>query len=237
MPTPPRSRYAAVVTTAFVGAGVVALGTANALPDLKAQVGYATPDMYAEGGAGGYDLADRTNAAADRASRSDARTTTITSTDQTAPNYFQLPLRNYTPSSPFGWRDLNGAPQFHDGFDMAVPQGTPYYAIAPGTVILARWNGGLGYNVQIDHGNGIVSIYGHSSKLIVHEGQHVNAGDLLGLTGNTGFSFGPHLHLGIEINGKLADPATFMLKHGVDLNKHIEVVNGGVLPPATDPKQ
>src|SRR2546430_14009056 len=136
--------------------------------------------MYAEGGAGGYDLADRTSAAADRASRSDARTTTITSTDQTAPNYFQLPLRNYTPSSPFGWRDLNGAPQFHDGFDMAVPQGTPYYAIAPGTVILCRWNGGLGDNVQIDPGNGIGSLYRHSSKLIRPEGPPVHAGDPVG---------------------------------------------------------
>ena len=233
MPTPPRTRYAAVVTTAFVGAGVVALGTANALPDLKATSGYASPDLYAEGGAGGgTDLADRTKAVADRASRGDDRTLPLTTADQAAADYYLLPLKNYTPSSPFGWRDLNGAPQFHDGFDMAVPQGTPYYAIASGTVILARWNGGLGYNVQIDHGNGVISIYGHSSKLIVHEGQHVNAGDLLGLTGNTGFSFGPHLHLGININGKLVDPAAFMLKHGVDLQRRIQVIDGGVLPPA-----
>ena len=172
---------------------------------------------------------------ADRASRGDDRSLPLTTLNQSALDWYQLPLRTYTPSSPFGWRDLNGTPQFHDGFDMAVPQGTPYYAIASGTVILARWNGGLGYNVQIDHGNGIISIYGHSSKLIVHEGQHVNAGDLLGLTGNTGFSFGPHLHLGIRLNGTLVDPATFMLRHGVDLNRRVQALDGATLPPATQP--
>lgn len=222
VPTPPRTRYAAVVTTAFVGAGVVALGAGHAMPDLKGQGGYAALDGGLDGAAG--DLTDR-QALLDRSSRSLDRTAPVATSEQSAPDYWQLPLRTYTVSSPFGarWGTL------HPGVDLACAEGTPYYAPAAGTVILARWNGGYGYNVMIDHGGGVVSVYGHSSKLLVKEGQRVKAGDLLGLTGNTGYSFGAHLHYEIRINDKPIDPVPFMRQHGVDVAKHIEVVNGGVL--------
>jgi murein DD-endopeptidase MepM/ murein hydrolase activator NlpD len=224
VPTPPRSRYAAVVTTAFVGAGVVALGTSHALPDLKSQAGYSAFDPSASGGGGGS-LADPQRTLADRAARGTDRGTTVATSGQSAADYWQLPLRSYTVTSPFGqrWGVL------HPGVDLAVPEGTPYYAAAPGTVILCRWNGGYGYNVMIDHGNGIVSVYGHSSKLLCHEGQQVKAGDLLGLTGNTGYSYGPHLHFEIRVEDRPTDPIPFMREHGVDVYKHVEVVNGGVL--------
>nr|WP_240939982.1 M23 family metallopeptidase [Planosporangium flavigriseum] len=117
----------------------------------------------------------------------------------------------------------------HPGTDLAVPVGTPLYAANAGTVILARWNGGYGYSVQIQHDDGVVSIYGHASKLICKEGTRVAAGELVALSGNSGYSTGPHLHFELRRNDKPFDAMPFMRQHGVDLAKHIEVVNGGVL--------
>jgi murein DD-endopeptidase MepM/ murein hydrolase activator NlpD len=220
VPTPPRSRYAAVVTTAFVGAGIVAIGTSAALPDLKNQAQYATGTVI-----DGSDLADRENAAAaaDRASRGNDRKNVITTLDQKAADFWQLPLRSYRVTSLFGQR----WGRLHAGCDLAAPEGQEYYAAAAGTVVVARWNGGYGYNIQIDHGNGIMSVYGHSSRLLVKEGQHVESGQLIGKVGNTGHSFGSHLHFEIRVNDVPNEPFAFMRKHGVDIPNHVEVINGG----------
>jgi murein DD-endopeptidase MepM/ murein hydrolase activator NlpD len=220
-PSPPRTRYAVAVATAVVGAGVVALAS-NALPDLKggpATLGALDASAFdaSTGGVGGGGQAgDRTQQAADRATRSTARTaTTLTISQQPArTDLWALPLHtNYQLSSPFGerWGTL------HPGVDLTAVEGTQYYAVAPGRVILARYNGGYGYNVMIEHQGGAVTVYGHSSKLMVKEGQYVEAGQLLGLTGNTGFSTGPHLHFEIRVNGKAIEPTAFMRKHGVDM--------------------
>jgi murein DD-endopeptidase MepM/ murein hydrolase activator NlpD len=211
VPTPSRSRYAAVVTTAVVGAGVVALGASTTLPAAPVSSS-ADSSLYG-------DLADRMQY--DRAARGDTRNP-LSSSDQAAPNIWLLPLPNYTVSSPFGMR----WGRLHPGVDLAAPEGTRYYAAAAGTVILCRWNGGYGYNVMIDHGGGVVSVYGHSSKLLCHEGQKVQAGDLIALVGNTGFSFGPHLHFEIRVNDKPTDPIPFMREHGVDIPKHLVTADG-----------
>jgi murein DD-endopeptidase MepM/ murein hydrolase activator NlpD len=233
VPTPPRSRYAAVVTTAVVGAGVVALGTSAALPDLKGQTtlgGSDSTSVSAAGGiGGGNELAERQQTVANRASRGHTRDTALSISQQPGQDIWLLPLRTgYDVSSRFGprWGVL------HPGVDLTAVEGTPYYAAGAGTVILARYNGGYGYNVMIQHDDGVVSVYGHSSKLIVKEGQRVQAGDLLGLTGNTGFSTGPHLHFEIRVNGKAIEPLAFMRKHGVDVAARVEVAKGGVLPIA-----
>src|SRR5262249_42881540 len=167
-PTPPRSRYAAVVTTAFLGAGVVALGTASALPD---QADPTLTAASASGAASANDLADR-QANLDRATRGDDRTGATSTADQLAPDFWVLPLKNYTVSSPFGQRWGTIQP----GVDLAVAEGTPYVAAHSGTVVLARFAGGYGYEIAIDSGNGITTIYGHSSVLLVREGQKVDAG-------------------------------------------------------------
>jgi murein DD-endopeptidase MepM/ murein hydrolase activator NlpD len=227
VPTPPRSRYAAVVTTAFVGAGVVALGTSHAMPDLKGQNALAGFDSGSVSATGSTDLADRQRQVAERASRSDTRGTTIAVSQQPGQDLWVAPLHtNYQMSSPFGqrWGVL------HPGVDLTAVEGTQYFAASSGTVILARYNGGYGYNIMIQHDDGAVSVYGHSSKLLVKEGQHVEAGQLIGLTGNTGFSTGPHLHFEIRVGGKPIEPLAFMRAHGVDVIDHIEVVKGGVLP-------
>ncbi len=219
-PTPARARYAAVVTTAFVGAGVVALGSAMGVPDAKVDAtALAAANAEQSGGLTAADFADR-QATADRANRAD-RLNALSTIDQAQPDLWVLPLRSYTVSSPFGqrWGTL------HPGVDLAVAEGTPYYAAHSGIVKLARWDNGYGYCVMIDAGNGITIVYGHSSKLLVREGQQVQAGDLLGLAGDTGYSFGVHVHFEIRQNGKATNPVPFMLAHGVDIMNKTQAID------------
>jgi murein DD-endopeptidase MepM/ murein hydrolase activator NlpD len=214
VPTPPRSRYAAVMTTAVVGAGVVAIGTGAAMPDRATDNG-----LSMEASADFGDLSARQLSTTDRANRSAPRASApMPRLDQPAPNVWVLPLQTYTVTSFFGqrWGVL------HPGVDLGAPEGTPFYAAAAGKVVLARWNGGYGYNVVIDHGGGIVSVYGHASKLLVNEGQFVQAGDKIALVGNTGHSFGSHLHFEVRLNDVPIEPLAFMLEHGVDIQKHTE---------------
>jgi murein DD-endopeptidase MepM/ murein hydrolase activator NlpD len=148
-----------------------------------------------------------------------------TSLIQEAPDAWVLPLEDYRFTSPYGMR----WGRLHGGVDLAAPEGTPYKAVHAGTVKLASWWGGFGNAIVIDHGNGRETVYGHSSKLLVKVGQKVNAGDVIGLVGDTGHSFGAHLHLEIHINGTPTDPIPWCRAHGVDIQLGIETVFGGVL--------
>jgi murein DD-endopeptidase MepM/ murein hydrolase activator NlpD len=208
----PRNRYAAVFTTALIGAGIVALGTSAALPEPHTDNGLSLEVS------GNYD--DITTRSGNRASRGDPHNPPMTTVDQPAPDVWILPLHSYTLTSFFGerWGRL------HPGVDLGAPQGTPFTAVAAGKVILCRWNGGYGYNVMIDHGGGIVTVYGHASKLLCKEGQLVKAGDRIALTGNTGHSFGSHLHFEVRENDRPIEPLAFMRKHGVDIQKHTESI-------------
>jgi murein DD-endopeptidase MepM/ murein hydrolase activator NlpD len=124
-----------------------------------------------------------------------------------------LPVTDYSLSSPFGYRW--GRP--HEGADLAADCGTPIYAAHAGTVVLARYNGGFGLAVFIDHGDGVQTVYGHSSELLVSEGQEVAAGDPIARVGNTGYSFGCHLHFEVHIDGTAVDPVPWLQERGVDL--------------------
>jgi len=108
--------------------------------------------------------------------------------------------------SEFGWREEG----FHRGLDIAVPTGTPAAAVGAGVVTLAGWNGGYGYCVIIDHGNGVESLYGHASSVLVSVGQSVNAGELVIQVGSTGNSTGPHLHLEVLVNGTPVNPRDYL---------------------------
>jgi murein DD-endopeptidase MepM/ murein hydrolase activator NlpD len=99
---------------------------------------------------------------------------------------------------------------FHTGIDLANSTGTPIKASKAGTVILAGWNGSYGYCVKIDHGNGVVTLYGHNSKLLVSVGQYVNQGQTISLMGSTGNSTGPHCHFGVYVNGVVQSPWKFI---------------------------
>ncbi len=114
-----------------------------------------------------------------------------------------------TITSPFGWRSnpFGGAPEFHQGLDIAAPSGTAVTAAASGTVIMAQWYGGYGNYILIDHGGGYSTGYGHLSAIYVSTGQAVQRGQAIGAVGSTGQSTGPHLHFEIRIAGKPVDPA------------------------------
>ncbi|MBQ9069108.1 MAG: M23 family metallopeptidase, partial [Eggerthellaceae bacterium] len=123
------------------------------------------------------------------------------------------PLPDGTVSSPFGGRNFRGA-EFHMGLDLAAPEGTPYLAAESGTIIAATYdggyNGGAGNWIVISHGNGLVTKYMHSSKVIVKVGDRVERGQHIGDVGNTGDSFGAHLHFQVEFNGVAVDPTVFL---------------------------
>jgi murein DD-endopeptidase MepM/ murein hydrolase activator NlpD len=114
-----------------------------------------------------------------------------------------------TITSPFGWRSnpFGGAPEFHQGLDIAAPSGTTVTAAAGGTVIMAQWYGGYGNYILIDHGGGYSTGYGHLSAIYVTSGQSVQRGQAIGAVGSTGQSTGPHLHFEVRIAGKPVDPA------------------------------
>ena len=108
-------------------------------------------------------------------------------------------------SSYFGGRKSPGGigSTNHKGIDIAVPRGTPIYAADGGTVTYSGWMSGYGYLVQIDHGNGYVTRYGHNSSLTVSVGQHVYKGQQVARAGSTGNSTGNHCHFEMQYNGAL----------------------------------
>lgn len=112
-------------------------------------------------------------------------------------------------SSPYGLR-WNGS-DFHPGIDIANDMGTPIIATADGVVRVAGWNdGGYGNMVDIDHGNGLMTRYGHAMQVAVTAGQHVRRGQIIAYMGSTGFSTGPHVHYEVRINGQAVNPSAYL---------------------------
>ncbi|MHB1653087.1 MAG: peptidoglycan DD-metalloendopeptidase family protein [Desulfitobacteriaceae bacterium] len=99
---------------------------------------------------------------------------------------------------------------FHTGIDIGGDTGDPYVAAASGTVISAGWDGGYGKMILIDHGNGVLTRYAHSSQLLVSAGQHVDKGQTIGLVGATGNATGPHLHFEVISNGSTLNPLDYL---------------------------
>lgn len=112
-------------------------------------------------------------------------------------------------SSPYGLRW--GGTDFHPGIDIADEMGTPIVATADGVVEYAGWNsGGYGNMVDINHGNGIMTRYGHASQVLVTVGQYVHRGQLIAYMGSTGFSTGPHVHYEVHVNGQRVNPISYL---------------------------
>jgi murein DD-endopeptidase MepM/ murein hydrolase activator NlpD len=122
------------------------------------------------------------------------------------------PVKGWVTSG-FGPRisPFTGHPAMHRGVDISVPANTPFVAPANGVVTLARWDGGLGNAIKIDHGYGYQTAYGHLNKILVRQGQRVKRGDVIGLVGNTGLSTGPHLHYQVSVNSTPANPLRYVL--------------------------
>jgi murein DD-endopeptidase MepM/ murein hydrolase activator NlpD len=108
------------------------------------------------------------------------------------------------------------APAMHTGLDIRADTGDPARATAAGTVTVAGWSGGYGRMVEVDHGNGFATRYGHLSAIDVEVGQTVRIGQIVGRVGTTGRSTGPHLHYETRVDGEAVDPQKF-LRAGVRL--------------------
>lgn len=126
---------------------------------------------------------------------------------------FMWPCRG-TITSYFGWRThpIFGTTKYHNGMDIGVDYGTPILAADTGRVIYSGWLGGYGYCVMIDHGAGLVTLYGHNSSLTVYEGQYVNKGTIIAYAGSTGYATGPHCHFEVRLHGEVTEPLNYLPK-------------------------
>jgi murein DD-endopeptidase MepM/ murein hydrolase activator NlpD len=118
-----------------------------------------------------------------------------------------------TLTSPFGERDHmmgGGGTQFHAGIDLSVPAGTAVRAAQEGIVVFAGYHGAYGKAVKLDHLNGFSTLYAHNSRVLVHVGQTVKAGQAICLSGSTGRSTGPHLHFEVHKDGWPVDPLQYL---------------------------
>ncbi|MGF1549787.1 MAG: M23 family metallopeptidase [Sphingomonadaceae bacterium] len=122
------------------------------------------------------------------------------------------PVSNINATSGFGVRSdpFRRRAAMHAGIDLAGPVGTPIYATADGIVGRSQYAGGYGNLVEINHGKGIQTRYGHLSKRLVQPGQRVRRGQLIGRMGSTGRSTGSHLHYEVRLDGKAVNPVPFM---------------------------
>lgn len=100
--------------------------------------------------------------------------------------------------------------QFHKGLDIAVPFGSDVRSAAQGTVIFAGQKGGYGNCVIVSHGNGLATLYGHLSSVLVSPNQQIKVGEVIAKSGNTGRSTGPHLHYEVHKNNTPVNPRLFL---------------------------
>ncbi len=119
------------------------------------------------------------------------------------------PVANARVTSPYGYRTLGGR-EFHPGVDLAAPYGTPIYATGTGVVVYSGWKNGYGNFIEIDHGHGYITRYGHSSRLLVSVGDEIKKDQEIARVGCTGRCTGPHLHYEVLLDGKRQNPATYL---------------------------
>ncbi len=111
----------------------------------------------------------------------------------------------------YGYRKdpFTGKRRFHYGADFAAPRGTPVYATADGKVVKVKKMGGFGKTIEVDHGYGYRTVYGHLHDYKVKRGQSVKRGDIIGLVGSTGRSTGPHLHYEVQVEKRAVNPLDY----------------------------
>ena len=106
---------------------------------------------------------------------------------------------------------IHNRPLPHPGVDISAPKGTSIYAAAKGRVIRAGWVVGYGLTIEIDHGFGYVTLYGHASELVASQDEEVQRGDVIARVGSTGIATSPHLHYEVRVQGIAQNPANFIL--------------------------
>lgn len=141
------------------------------------------------------------------------------------------PVEDIRLTSDFGSRSdpFTGRRRMHQGIDIPGPIGTPIYATADGIISRAEWANGYGNLVEINHGNGLQTRYGHMSKLIAQPNQRVVRGQLIGLMGSTGRSTGSHLHYEVRIAGAAVNPIPYLegTNYELAMSAHQRVAMGG----------
>jgi murein DD-endopeptidase MepM/ murein hydrolase activator NlpD len=142
--------------------------------------------------------------------------------EQSAPDYLEpkLPPVGGVITSGVGMRidPIDGKWRLHNGIDIAIPEGTPVMPVAPGVVVYSGQRPGYGFTVLVEHANGMISLYGHNSRLEAIQGQAVDRNTVIALSGNTGRSTGPHLHFEAWQAGTNVTPA-FMPNSTMQLPK------------------
>ena len=120
-------------------------------------------------------------------------------------------------TSGFGQRHdpFTGEPSLHTGLDVGAPEGTPIRVPAGGVVLSAGPRGGYGNAVEVDHGNGLVTLYGHAAEVLVSKGEFVEPGQEIATVGSSGRSTGPHLHFEVRQGGRVVDPSRVLKKYGL----------------------
>jgi murein DD-endopeptidase MepM/ murein hydrolase activator NlpD len=223
-------RYTAVVGSAVAGASLVAMATTAGLPAEKPGEGASeavsdiaalatetsAPASTATGttaspGAPAPTEASSTTAPGVAVASEPARTSPVTAQD--AQVEWTPMLDQITITSLFGQRWGRN----HNGVDFDAETGDPVYAAYPGTVAYAGWESGFGNLVVIDHGDGVETYYAHNSEVLVGEGEYVDAGGRIANAGNTGRSFGSHVHFEIHVGGQPVEPLNYLAESGLDL--------------------
>lgn len=127
------------------------------------------------------------------------------------PSVLPINIADYTMSSGYGYRvdPIYGASKFHEGLDFAAAKGTDVFATGDGTVVLARREAGYGNCIDIEHGYNYLTRYAHLSEILVHPGEQVKRGQLIGKVGSTGKSTGPHLHYEVRFKNIPQNPVNY----------------------------
>ncbi|MDI3317487.1 MAG: peptidoglycan DD-metalloendopeptidase family protein [Bacillota bacterium] len=122
------------------------------------------------------------------------------------------PLTSFVVTRPFGrnYDPILHQVQMHTGIDLAAPEGTPVHAAGAGVVFFTGWMNGYGNTVILVHGNGLSTLYAHLSAILVHQGDAVEAGQVIGRVGETGWATGPHLHFEVRVDGVPQDPTKYV---------------------------
>jgi murein DD-endopeptidase MepM/ murein hydrolase activator NlpD len=215
-------RYTAVVGSAVAGASIVAMATGAGFSSSEEQPGTsrAVTDIAALATQAGATQAGAESVSAADPPLGTAAATEVVTAARTSPVTGQDAQIQWTPmldqitiTSLFGQRWGRN----HNGVDFDAETGDPVYAAYPGTVTHAGWETGFGNLVIIDHGDGVETYYAHNSEILVSEGDRVDAGSRIANAGNTGRSFGSHVHFEVHVNGEPVEPLNYLSEVGLDL--------------------